>query len=365
MSAGPSRTSILVPQPYGLQAEFAIASSTPETVTLPLPPNANQYANTRKDGLFTLVWEGGTGMLGGILVEGPETLTRDFELLRGELPQSGAEARLDAYLYRGLDPLSAYGLPFEDLSLSGEVGQLRAWWLPAEGDTAILMLHGRRRADLSETLRALPVLVERGYPVLALAYRNHDQSDLSPDGFYHYGASEWRDVVTGLEFLAEQGVTRAVIFAYSYGSAVTLETIQALVADPGLSVVEPVALVLDSPFIDAREVFRQGARNRNLPLAEQIADLAAWVARLRAGVNWNGLDQRRSASEFELPLLLIHGAEDRTIPVALSDTFAGDYGGPVDYHRVEGADHTEGWNLEPVAYRGWVEAFLDRYAPTP
>ena len=76
--------SILVPQPYGLQAEFAIASSTPETVTLPLPPNANQYANTRKDGLFTLVWEGGTGMLGGILVEGPETLTRDFELLRGE-----------------------------------------------------------------------------------------------------------------------------------------------------------------------------------------------------------------------------------------------------------------------------------------
>ena len=356
---------ILVPQPYGLQAEFEVVSASSDTVTLPLPPNANQYADTRKDGVFTLIWEGGTGMLGTIREEGSETLVRDFALLRGELPLPGTEARLDAFVYRGLDPTSAHGLPFEDLSLAGEVGQLRAWWLPAAGDTAVLMLHGRRRADLSETLRVLPALVEQGYPVLALAYRNHDRSEFSPDGFYHYGATEWRDVIAGLDYLAGQGVEQVVIYAYSYGSAVALEAIQALRADASLSEVAPVALVLDSPFLDPREVFRQGARNRNLPLPERIADLATWVARLRAGVAWSDLDQRQSAADFALPLLLIHGAEDRTIPIALSDTFSSNYGGAVDYHRVAGADHTEGWNLDPVAYRGWVEAFLGSYAPIP
>jgi pimeloyl-ACP methyl ester carboxylesterase len=354
---------ILVPKPYGLQSEFDIVSATSDTVTLPLPPNENQFADTRKDGLFTLIWDGGVGMLGTVIEENETALVRGFEPLRGELPAAGTAARLDAYLYRGLDPLSAHGLPFEDLMLTGEVGQIHAWWLPAEGDTAVLMLHGRRRGDLSETLRMMPVLVDEGYPLLALSYRNHDRSSLSPDGLYHYGETEWRDLLTGLAFLREQGIERAVIYAYSYGGAITLEAIEALRNDPALSGVEVVALVLDSPFLDSREVFRQGARNLNLPLPEQIADLATWVARLRAGIAWRDLDQRLDAGNGTLPLLLIHGAEDRTIPVGLSDTFARDYGGFVDYHRVDGADHVESWNVDPDAYQGWVRAFLDRYAP--
>jgi pimeloyl-ACP methyl ester carboxylesterase len=354
---------ILVPQPYTLQSEFTIVDTDPGSVTLPLPPNDRQFADTRQEGRFALIWEGGAGLLGPVRSEDETSLVRDLESLWGAPPTPGAEARLDAYLYRGLDPERAHDLAFEDVTLAGDIGDLHAWWLPAERETAVLMLHGRRRADLSETLRMLPTLVEQGYPVLALAYRNHDRSAMSPDGFYHYGQTEWNDVVTGLDFLYDRGVERVVVYAYSFGSAVTLETIEALNADPARSEVEVAGLVLDSPFLDPREVFRQGARNRNLPLAGPIADLATWVARLRSGIRWSELDQRRSASAFTLPLLLIHGTDDGTIPVGLSDTFATDYGGPIDYLRIDGADHTEGWNIDTTTYVDRVRAFLDLIAP--
>lgn len=187
--------------------------------------------------------------------------------------------------------------------------------------------------------------------------------DPGSDGFYHFGASEWRDVVTGLAFLERAGFERVVIYAYSYGASVALEAQERMAEDPSLLGVTPGALVLDSPFLDPREVFHQGARNRGLPLPERVADLALGVAWLRAGIGWAELDQRRSAAIHTVPLLLIHGVEDQTIPVALSDAFARDYGGPVEFRRVKGVDHTEAWNSDPDAYEAWGRGFLAEYAP--
>jgi pimeloyl-ACP methyl ester carboxylesterase len=338
--------------------EFTIKSATAETVTLPLPVSDRQFADTRKQGVVSLLWESGYGRLGEVIEEGSDDLVRRLELVSGELPRAGDEARLENYIYRGSDPLEAHGLAFEDLFMSGEAGRLHAWWLQGEADTAILMLHGRRRADLSETLRIMPTLVELGYPVLALAYRNHDQSDMNPDGFYHYGASEWQDLVTGLQYLTAQGFEDVIIYSYSLGSAVTLEAVKVLRDDPSLSGVTVHALIMDSPFIDPRTIFRQGAKNRGLPLANQLADSALWIAARRSGVEWKLLDQRLYAATFSLPLLLIHGAEDQTTPVTLIDEFSDTYAGSLEYLRVDEADHTEAWNKDPEGYEARVRSFL-------
>lgn len=217
------------------------------------------------------------------------------------------------------------------------------------------MLHGRRRADLSETLRILPTIVDAGHPVLALAYRNHDVSAMSPDGFYHFGSSEWEDALAGLAFLAEQGLRRVVVFGYSLGGSVALETLEHLPSGTG---VEVVGLILDSPSLDAPTAIRQGAIKMGLPAATALADLGLTVASWRSGVRWSSLDHRRNADRHRIPLLLIHGTGDTTVPVSLSDEFAARYGGPVDYQRVEGPEHIEVWNADPVRYEGWVREFL-------
>lgn len=355
--------SILVPQPYGLMEEFKIIDATDSTVTLPVPANRHQFADTRKVGTYNLLWESGYGRLGNILEEQKDYLIREFELLSASLPAAGAAAHMDNFIYRGLDPLSSHGLAYEDLKLSGQAGPLHVWWLTQPGQRAVLMLHGRRRADLSETLRVMPVLVKLGYPVLALAYRNHDQSVMSPDGFYHYGQSEWQDVITALEFLESKGIKEVAIFSYSMGSSVALETLRHLQQNPGLTDVKVVALMMDSPFLNAKEVIRQGARDRGLPLANVVADWALWIAGQRAGVKWSELNHLPLAKQLSIPALLIQCSQDQTIPVALSEQFVRDYQGDIQYQRLEGCDHTEAWNKDPQTYEGWVESFLGRHVP--
>ncbi len=88
-----------------------------------------------------------------------------------------------------------------------------------------------------------------------------------------------------------------------------------------------------------------------------------WVATKRIGVDWRTLDQRETIHQVTVPVLLIHGSADSTVPVTLSDALAERAGGPLVYKRVEGAEHIEAWNRDPEAYEGWVRGFLTRYAP--
>ena len=350
---------VLKPQPYGLMPEFELIDGSADTVTLPAPASRGQFADTRRTGTYGLVWAGGHGVLGDVLSSSETQLTRSLQVSAGEPPRSGEPARLDTFVYRQ-NPQEDLGLAYEALTLKGEVGNVQAWWLTGDADTAVLMLHGRRRGDLPETLRVMPTLVGAGYSVLALAYRNHGRSSPSPDGFYHYGHSEWRDALTGLEFLQNQGVKRVVLYGFSMGGAVALETFKHLSgsAPAKLSV---AAIILDSPLLDPRSVFRLGAENMGLPLAGPLTDLALGVARLRAGVNWTALDQRRTAVHISVPVLLIAGAAEQTVPIAVVDDFAAALPN-AEYHRLEDADHVEAWNRDPAAYESWVSAFLQKHA---
>ncbi len=355
---------VLVPKPYGLMPEFEVLAVGNGTVTLPAPAadaapeTLPQFARTRVQGLYNLLWADGYGRLGEIVDDDGERVERRLELIDGTLPAVGTPARIDVTIFRH-DPLRDHGIAFEERTLQGQAGQLAGWWIDQGSDTAVLMLHGRRRADRTETLRILPTVVAEGTSVLVLAYRNHDVSDPSPDGFFHYGASEYQDALTGLAFLAGEGVSRVILYGFSMGGAVALETVKRWPsAGPSLE-----GLVLDSPMLDPRSVFRQGARAMGLPLADRLADLALFVARLRAGIDWNALDQRRTAADLKVPLLLIAGSGDTTIPVTLTDDFVARLQVPVEYHRLDGVEHVEGWNHDPDAYQGWVGAFLARLEP--
>jgi alpha-beta hydrolase superfamily lysophospholipase len=346
----------LVPAPYGLQPEFEVLASNGATVTLPAN-GSGQYADTSKEGSYALLWEGGHGLLGPVLERRDGQVVRSLELREGRLPRPGEPARIDIAVFRR-DPLQDHGIPFEELTLAGETGQLHAWWIePGEQapDTAVLLLHGRRRSDRTETLRILPTIVSQGAGALVLAYRNHDLSDPSPDGLYHYGASERADALTALAALRERGISKVVLYGFSMGGAVALETMKAWPeAGPEL-----LGVILDSPLLDARGVILHGAEKAGLPFAAQLTELALLVGGLRTGVNWNSLDQRSYAAEISVPLLLMSGTADTTVPVAQSDDFARQVTAPgFTYWRPQGVHHVEAWNADRSAYEAWVASFL-------
>jgi pimeloyl-ACP methyl ester carboxylesterase len=62
------------------------------------------------------------------------------------------------------------------------------------------------------------------------------------------------------------------------------------------------------------------AEARGLP--EFVTDVAMVVSELRAGISFDALDQVARAAELTVPVLLIHGTEDSTVPIATSEAFA-------------------------------------------
>jgi alpha-beta hydrolase superfamily lysophospholipase len=354
----------LVPQPYSLMPEFEIARVDDDSsaeggviVTLPVAEEPAQFADVAKEGIYNLLWQGGHGRLGSVLSNDGRQVVRRVVDTVGEPPRSGDPARLDLTIFRR-DPRADHGIEFEELELAGPSGRLRAWWIEGGAERAVLALHGRRRADLTETLRILPTLRRSGWSVMALAYRNHDRSDPSPDGLFHYGHSEVEDALAGLAELERRGVEEVALYGFSMGGAVALEALKRWPPDgPRL-----LGLVLDSPLLDPRTVIAKGARDSGLPRPGLLTDIALLVARLRTGVDWSNLDQRRGAAAVDVPLLLIAGTADHTIPVGLVDEFAALVEAPVEYLRLEGVDHVEGWNRDRQRYEQAVDGFLDRVA---
>jgi uncharacterized protein len=364
--------SILQVQPYGLQPEFEILGVTPTTITLPEPPNENQFADTRREGIYNLRWGDANvvlpkmnkasdvswnyGRLGKIISDDSGKIVREFSVTAGELPKVGDGARLESFVFLK-NPKDDLGIDYEAITLTGEAGNLEAWWIDQKSDTAVIMVHGRRRGTIQETLRAMPTIVNEGFSVLAMAYRGHGDSAMSPDGFYHYGESEWRDVVAALKFLESKGVKNVILYAFSMGAEVMLETFH-----NHTHTLSVKAIMLDAPFLDPRTIFIQGAKKMNLPVPNLITNWAMFVARLRSGINWQDLDQRIDAAQIDVPVLLFAGTGDTTIPIALIDDFASKVPN-IMYHKNEGVEHVESWNYNPEVYEAQVREFLQKNVP--
>lgn len=370
---------VLVPQPYGLMPEFEVTAVAPlaalagepsapglseplarvsvqgeaTLVKLPVPGDDTQHANTRAAGVYGLVWLGGYGLLGPVQEDDGTTVERELRVVEGKFPTAGSPAQLDNFIYRR-DPSADLGVAFEELWLDGEVGKLRAWFVPAQQRTAVLLLHGRRRGELIETLRPLSAFNQLGLPALALAYRNHDGSDPSPDGLFHYGASEWRDALTGARELKARGYDRVILYGMSMGGAVTLEALKRWPADAP----EVVGIVLDSPLIDPYAVVELGAEKAGMPLAGSATSVALLMARLRTGADFTQLRQARTSRTLPAPLLLIAGEDDTTVPIAAIDEFADNLLSPFEYLRLEGVEHVEAWNHGPLRYQQWLADFI-------
>lgn len=368
---------VLVPAPYGLMPEFdviglkdtpgaapwppaklpaglvaATAELPSQTVVLPAPASDLQFADTLSEGVYGLMWEGGNGVLGEVLNRTGGQVERELRVLAGSPPAPGAPARMDNFIYR-TDP-SALGLAFEELTLAGPVGALRSWFVPADGGTAVLMLHGRRRGELSELLRPISAFNQLGLPALALAYRNHDLSDPSPDGLFHYGASEWEDALVGARELRRRGYERVILYGVSMGGAVALEALERWPADaPAV-----LGIVLDSPLVDPYAVVELGAVKAGMPLPGLLTRLGLIVGGVRAGIDFGSLRQHLGGPNLHVPVLLIAGDADTTVPIEAVDRFAQSVGSPLSYMRLPGAEHVEAWNLDPARYTEWLRLFL-------
>ena len=269
----------------------------------------------------------------------------------GELPVPAADGALfETWMGRYRDPREEYGYVYEDVSFPAEDDSvLRGWFVRGRSaDQAIITVHGCG-TDRRGLLKVLPILHDAGYHVLMFDTREHGVSDGQARGC-SAGVREHEDILAAIRFLGrEHGIREIALMGASQGASA------ALMAAPKSDAVR--ALIAESPFTDLETLLT----DRGIP---------SWIARPLAGamlISQGGLDTPspiERAREIDVPVLLMHGRRDRTVPPHHADSIydalpsaAKERWLPNDGY------HVHLYNAAPQAYGERVRAFLDAYFP--
>ncbi|MEU7524792.1 alpha/beta fold hydrolase [Saccharothrix sp. NPDC042600] len=301
-------------------------------------------------GTWGLVWPDGAARVGEVTGRENGTVTR--EVVAGSAPAVGTKVRVETAVWTG-DPRSAHGLDHRDVAIRTELGDAPAWLVPGTSPTWVVAVHGRG-GTRAEALRVLPALHEAGLPVLAVTYRNDVGAPASPDGLFHLGDTEWRDVEAAVRYATEHGARDVVLYGWSMGGAIVGQFLgRSGEAD------EVVGVVLDAPVTSWTKTLELQSRNRGVPT--QLVPVAELVSDWRADLEFERFDLVANPPAHKPRTLLFHGGADGTVPVSASrDLAAASHalGWPLKYVEVPAAEHTAAWNVDPAAYERTVTEFV-------
>jgi pimeloyl-ACP methyl ester carboxylesterase len=218
------------------------------------------------------------------------------------------------------------GLRLTDVTVPTEDGErLHAWWVPASGRAIghVLLCHGNA-GNLADRAPHIALLTAAGFDVLAFDYRGYGRSSGRPseEGTY-------RDARAAREALLRQaGVEppRILYVGESLGGAVALAL--ALERPPG-------GLVLQSAFTSVRAMARL-----HYPLVPRalVPDAYPNLRRIRA---------------LRAPLLVLHGSDDRIVPVMDGEALYEAAPGPKHIEVFAGVGHND---LIARAGARWIRA---------
>jgi pimeloyl-ACP methyl ester carboxylesterase len=264
------------------------------------------------------------------------------------------------------------GASFDPGGEAGDVGEAAAAgadaWRP-DPHEAILLLHGWSGSIAPDLVEYGPFL-RRTAGVLGLDFRGHGESDDAPTTF---GLHEVEDVAGALGWLGERGITSVALFGTSMGGITALASIVVL-GDGSLpsADLEPDALAEDRSAPRPRIVGAVGdsvppqlttavANRMRLPFRGFLAAQMFEAAARRVGGDLRATEPIRIIGLTEpVPLLLIHGAADSTVPLAAGNRLAAAAGPNAEHLVIPGAGHTGGHWAAPAEYEARVEAFLRR-----
>lgn len=326
------------------------------TVTFKATPES------RAPGRYGLYWDQETGhaRIGDILTTSEDgMITRSIEgITRGTIRPG--RARWSSYYVDG-PPQEAWGIATEVVDIPTQLGPAPAWVCrAADPQRWAILVHGRG-ARRNETLRALPLLHERGINVIVPSYRNDEDGPPSPDGRYGLGLTEWADIEEAARYVKGQGATAIELFGWSMGGAIVMQFLDRSELSELVSHV-----VLDGPVLSWADVISHHASmNRLHP---RLAKLASLMLETGQGNVFAGVAQPlpikhtdwvARAAEVRHRILIIHSVADKFVPYGPSAQLGAKRPDLVSLHLWDRADHVREWNTDPQRWERVVAEFLD------
>lgn len=231
---------------------------------------------------------------------------------------------------------------FAEVPRSG--GQLvELWWLPHADKNAptLLYLHGTFRT-LLENLHKINALRDAGFSVLAVDYRGWGLS--TPITPSEQTILQDADVVWSELQRREVRRTQRVIYGHSMGSAVAVALASRLQVEQDYG-----ALILESAFTSFSD----------------LANESGFLARLLMLFNQERFASIEKITKVNAPLMMIHGTQDTTIPIHLSEKLFSAAKSPKQWHAIAGGAHSNLHEVGGASYQAMFKDFIKQFLPAP
>jgi len=257
---------------------------------------------------------------------------------------------MDAYVMTAFET----GADCEDVTFPPADGQhlVSGWWFPRPTTNRVVVGCAGYRGSKSELIGISTALWRAGFNVLLFDYRGHGADRGAP---VTLGYRELRDFVGALDYVHRRVPdARIGVIGYSMGAAIA---IMGSARRPDVR-----AVVADSPFATHAGVVSHNISRIIHINGRPIAALADIFLERIAGYRHRDVEPvREVAALAPRPLLVIHGADDQTIPVSHARQVYAAAGAPKELWICEDADHCGAYFLDRPRYIQRVVGFFERW----
>ncbi|MCM0599652.1 alpha/beta hydrolase [Periweissella fabalis] len=235
--------------------------------------------------------------------------------------------------------------------------KLDAWYVanPIKTNKTVVIAHGFAGNKARMAMYG-QMFLNLGYNVLIPDDRAAGQSDGNLIGF---GWTDRKDYVRWINQVVEKNPqVEIAMFGVSMGGATTMMT-------AGEKLPNNVKVFIEDCGYDTvkNEIDFQAKSMYNLPVIPRfpLVDIVSGISKLRAGYTYGEASSVAQLHKNHLPMLFIHGGDDKFVPTAMAYKNYEATQGPKELWIVPGAAHAMSFEKNPVKYAGKVQSFLDRY----
>ena len=222
---------------------------------------------------------------------------------------------------------------------------------PRDTDRFVIISHGNT-GNRFGSIKYASLYLEMGFNIIVYDLRGHG---LDEPTFCTYTVRERKDLLAMIRDSRER-YPRASLFGLHGESLGAAASIAVLEDKPPVDFV-----VADCGFSDILPVLKAKAADMHAP--GFLFDLASLFVRLRFGCSFSQMRPIESLNKNTVPVLFIHGADDRFIPPEHSKQMKETTKGYAEIHLIPGAGHAKSILIDPNAYREYVSDFLAKQFP--
>lgn len=254
------------------------------------------------------------------------------------------------YIYRMAHAMARY--PFEAITIRSfdNTALFGRYYHKSDDAPLIILFHGYRSHPYRDCSGAHGLALRLGFNVLAVDQRAHGESGGSTITF---GIRERRDCLRWAEYTSHRFGARTpiILSGLSMGAATVLMAAQLNLPD------NVCCIIADSPYSAPSAIIEKVGSDRHypVPLCKPFLHLTAW---LFGGFFLNSSTARDSVRYAKIPILLLHGEDDRMVPSSMSLEIAACCASRVQLVTFPGAGHGLCYLTDPERYERVIYEFL-------